>query len=429
MIEPVVLVVGAGLAGLSAAAEIAGAGLRVLVVEQAAAPGGAIHRQPLPGIAHPAASPAHRRRWAELSADVRARGDRIQIWFGCRFAGLDHEGMALLTGARNAFLRPRALVIATGATERVRPRPGWALPNVMTAGALQIRTKTLGKAPDGRILLGGSGPLLLAAGAELVRGGNPPVAIVEAGRPFRHLIGSLGLPLPYLREAASYMATLLRARVPILTGAEIVRIAEKAGALAVQVEASSGGRVFEADLIGLHDGIGANNHYAAASNIPVIRAGDCREALGARAAFADGRAAGAALAAELTGTAPASLRNSRSIERERRAQQRLARIFGHDAQTRLAALPDDTVICRCENRTVGDLRALGPAPTDRDLRLHGRFAMGACQGRFCTEWVRALTDPSRAGSPLGAVRLPAHPIAIADLLDAGDIADNPSTGE
>ncbi|MBZ0162729.1 MAG: NAD(P)/FAD-dependent oxidoreductase [Notoacmeibacter sp.] len=429
MNEPVVLVVGAGLAGFSAAAEIAGAGLRVLVVEQAAAPGGAIHRQPLPGIAYPVASAVHRRRWTQVTASVRAQGDRIEIRYGCRFAGLDHEGTALLTGARNALVRPRALVIATGAAERVRPRPGWTLPNVMTAGALQIRTKTLGKAPDGRILLGGSGPLLLAAGAELVKGGNPPVAIIEAGRPFRHVIGSLGLPLPYLREAAGYMATLLRARVPVLTGTEIVRIEKRSGALTLHVESSSGGRTFDGDLIGLHDGIRASDHYAAASSIPVMRAGDCREALGARAALADGRAAGAALVAELTGTVPASAKDSSRIERERRAQRRLARIFGHDGSARLAALPADTVICRCENRTVGDLRALGPVPTDRDLRLHGRFAMGACQGRFCTEWVRALTDPSHAGSPLGAVRLPAHPIAIADLLDAGGIADNPSTGE
>lgn len=429
MSEPVVLVVGAGLAGFSAAAEIAGAGLSVLVVEQAAAPGGAIHRQPLPGIARPAVSPAHRRRWAEVSAAVRAQGDRIRVWYGCRFAGLDHEGTALLTGARNAFLRPRALLVATGATERVRPRPGWTSPNVMTAGALQILTKTTGKASAGRILLGGSGPLLLAAGAELAKGGNPPIAIVEAGRPFRHVVQSLGLPLPYLREAAGCMATLLRARVPILTGAEIARIESRGDALAVEVETSSGSRVLECDRIGLHDGIRPNNAGPATAAIPVVHAGDCRETLGARAALADGRAAGAALVAELSAAAPSGANFGRRIERERRAQQRLTRIYSHDAESRLAALPDNTVICRCENRTAGDLRALGPAPTDRDLRLHGRFAMGGCQGRFCTDWVRALTGPSQPGSPLGAVRLPVRPIAIADLIGAEDFPDTYSTGE
>lgn len=44
-----VLVVGAGLAGMSAAVELARAGLPVLMVDQAQAAGGAIHRQPLPG--------------------------------------------------------------------------------------------------------------------------------------------------------------------------------------------------------------------------------------------------------------------------------------------------------------------------------------------------------------------------------------------
>ncbi|NCO17475.1 MAG: oxidase, partial [Alphaproteobacteria bacterium] len=83
-------------------------------------------------------------------------------------------------------------------------------------------------------------------------------------------------------------------------------------------------------------------------------------------------------------------------------------------------LPDDTVICRCEMRTLADLRALGPAPTARALRLDGRFAMGACQGRFCAEWVGRIIAPTTAPQPIGATRWPTRPIAVADLLAASE---------
>ena len=78
------------------------------------------------------------------------------------------------------------------------------------------------------------------------------------------------------------------------------------------------------------------------------------------------------------------------------------------------------MLCRCENRTAGDLRALGDDPTDRELRLRGRFAMGRCQGRFCGEWVRRLQGDDPADAPLGAVRLPVRPLPLADLIDAGE---------
>ena len=83
-------------------------------------------------------------------------------------------------------------------------------------------------------------------------------------------------------------------------------------------------------------------------------------------------------------------------------------------------LPGDTVICRCEARTVNDLRALGPEPTDRQLRLDGRFSMGPCQGQLCAEWTARLAAPDTPKPRLGAPRWPARPIAIADLLAAPD---------
>jgi hypothetical protein len=374
-----------------------------------------VHRQPLPGV-RSTATGAQAHRWSRLIAEVLAQA--IPIRCGTRFGGVDHTGEALLTGALSTLIRPRAIVLATGARESVQPRPGWTLPGVMTAGAIQSRIKTLAEPPQGRVLLAGSGPLLLAVGAELCRLGRPPVAIIEAARPLFNP-ASLALPLPYLTEAATYLSQLLRARVPLYFGAHLTEITQTNGPLLAQIDTSKGPRSFATDVIGLHDGIRPNDAGLTDCDvIPTLRLGDCREALGARAAFADGIAGGQRLAADLLGRTPPP--PSADVQRQRAAQARLVRIYAHDGLTRLAKIPAETVICRCENRTLADLRALGSAPTDRALRLDGRFAMGACQGRFCTEWVGRLCDPMAAPKPIGAPRWPSRPISVADLLATSD---------
>jgi D-hydroxyproline dehydrogenase subunit alpha len=418
MTEGQILVVGAGLAGVGAAVELARAGQNVLVVDRAPRAGGAIHRQPLPGRA---AISSHAARWDGLMAEAQALP--ITWAFETTFAGLDHNDTALLTGARNRLLRPAALVLALGAREAVRPRTGWTLPNVTTAGAVQIELKTLSVAPQGRLLLAGSGPLLLAVAAQMTRLGNPPVAVIESGAPFAHPRLSLGLPLGYLREAVGYLTTLLRARVPILTRAEVLAIRPEAAALSVEIATPKGPRRFTVDRVGLHDGIRKNDAGVTAScHIPVLPLGDCAEVLGARAALAAGRAGGRALARALAEGTPCGPVTSPTLSRERAAQTRLARIYAHDGMTRLNDLPGDTVLCRCEGRRLDDLRALGTAPRVRELRLMGRFGMGACQGRSCGEWVARMTAADRnippTENPLGQPRWPLAPLAIADLIAA-----------
>lgn len=417
MADAAVLIVGAGLAGLSAAISLAKAGISVRVVDRAPRPGGAIHRQPLPGVRSIATS-AQARRWAGVMAQVERHRARIEILCETGFGGLDYHGVALLTGKGVALFHPRALVLATGARERVQPRAGWTLPGVTTAGALQSGMKTTAEAPKGRILLAGSGPLLLAVGAELARLGSPPVAVVEAGRPFSHPLTAMRLPWSYLTEAALYLARLRAAGVPVLTGHHLTGITAEGQALAAQIEGPKGSRSLRVDRIGLHDGIAPNDlGVPDCPAIPVVRLGDCREALGARAALADGLAGGERLAALLLGDSPALA--TPKVDRERVAQGDLAQIYAHDGLKYLATQPAETVLCRCENRSLADLRALGPDPTPRQLRLDGRFAMGACQGRFCAEWVGRLALPDHAPlMRIGADRWPAQPFAIADLVDA-----------
>jgi hypothetical protein len=409
-----IIVLGAGPAGMAAAVTLAEAGQRVLVVDQGAAPGGAVHRAPLPGVTA-LGLPAHKRRWSALMARAARQAARIEVACDTRCSGVDATGAVLLSGGLTRLVRPRGVILAPGARERVLPRPGWTLPGVVTAGAIQTGLKTTGQPPAGRILLAGSGPFLLAVGAELTALGTPPVAIIEAAQPLKP--AALGLPLSYWAEATRYRLRLAAAGVRVLTGARLDAIAP---GLVAHVTTRHGRRNLQVDLIGLHDGVASNDTgLGAPCAIPVMRAGDGREVLGARAAMLDGTRAGLAMLATLAGQ-PIP-KEPTALIRQRRAQARLARLYAHDETDALNALPQDTILCRCEGRTKGDLDALGRAPTARDLRLTGRFGMGACQGRFCAEWVAHFSKAPDLGRP----RLPLRPIAIADLLavpttDIGD---------
>lgn len=428
------LVVGGGPAGIAAAVELAASGLSVTLCEQGAQVGGALHRRPAGAAAPKGVARSVARQWRRLSAALAASA--VSVRPRHVFLGIDADGLALMEDRAAGSLvamAPAAVVLAVGAVEKVLPRPGWQLPGVGTAGSLQVMMKETGRAPSGRILVAGNGPLTLALAAQLARRGNAPVAVVESGDPLRAALKGLGLVAHPGRalEAAGYMARLVLAGVPWRRGATITAI-ERRGAALVAAVTRADGRVehIEADRIALHDGIRPNAFGLAGVRLSgprphVVHAGDCREALGNRAAEADGRLAARRVLAALGGDAAAVAAVEKSIAGERRLQALLADMFAPVDPDALARLPDETVLCRCEGGTVGDLRALlgGPdAPSPRELRLNGRFAMGACQGRFCADSVARLTAtlaPGREPFPtedLTGRRWPVRPVSIASVV-------------
>lgn len=438
MLEPEVLVIGGGPAGVAAAAELAELGFTVLLVEQRDRLGGAIHRayagagrNPLPVAGQ------HRRNWQRLQQRLRQAGARISTRLETVYLGVDGNACFLLDDRRAGrviSVRPQATVLALGAFEVVWPRPGWELPGVTTVGAMQLQLKETGEPPAGSILVAGNGPLPLALAAQLSVAGNPPRAVLESGQPvraaLRHLSAACnGLRAPrQVAEAIGYGWRLWQAGVPYRTGATVVAIEAAAPGLLVTCQRANGAlEHYRVRHLALHDGLACNPSGLPApdaAGLCVIRAGDGREVLGAAGAQHDGHRAAQWVARQLGRPARPASATEQPLAAARRTQQALATLFRASAP--LSPAPE-TVICRCEGLRRADFDALQGAPSTREIRLVGRFGMGLCQGRFCAHAVQALAAQAGlaldADAPLGTgARWPLRPVSLAALAAYDDNA-------
>jgi thioredoxin reductase len=448
VIAPDVLVIGGGAAGLSAAIAARAAGASVAVLDERRVGGGQYYKQAADGTL----LDAQQAEGAELLRAAEASGAEIlggvEIWGA--FDGLlflaEHEGAALVA-------RPRSAIVATGAYERPLMVPGWTLPGVMTTGAAQTLWRSYRTLPGRRVAVCGSGPLNLQVALELARGGADVRLVAErAAAPATRPLAALGLALagPRLTLAGLGMVRGLRALgVPVLNRTELVSVATEGEALAARFRTSDGDeRSVTVDALCMNAGfepqnellrlLGAAMRYDPAvghlrcqrsetmeTTVPgLFAAGDCAGLGGAPAARAEGRIAGrAAAAAAGHGDAYDNFADARELARHRRFQARLWRL--HDIAPRLPTdLSDETILCRCEEITLGLLRAgMAEQPGHvGTLKRATRVGMGRCQGRYCGP-VAARMVAAATGRPVEdlsffAPRVPVKPVAIATILAA-----------
>ncbi len=400
-----VLVVGAGPAGMAAAVAAAPSGASVVVIDDNPAPGGQIWRDG-PGAALPPVA----RQWR----DALARHANIRVRSGTRVVAVPAPGELLLEDADGATrMRWRKLILCTGARELLLPFPGWTLPGVTGAGGLQALIKAGLPVEGERIVVAGSGPLLLAAAATARAAGAKVLRIAEqasfasVARFGASLVRWPGKAVQAVTLAdACYRTSTHIVSVQGSTQVESVRLRQGTREVEIACERVACGfgltpNTQLGQLLGCaltRQGLSVDALQA--TRVPgVYAAGECTGFGGSERALAQGIIAGHA--------AVGNEREARSHEGERARWN----AFAVQLHRSFALAPDiktmprpDTLVCRCEDVPFA---ALAACTGWTDAKLHRRCGMGACQGRVCGDAAQFLFGwaPPVPRSPLSPVRI------------------------
>ncbi|MCG7391596.1 FAD-dependent oxidoreductase [Microvirga sp. ACRRW] len=411
-----VVIVGGGPAGIRAASILVEAGLKPILVNETKQAGGQGYRAPAKSLALDikALMGSEAGKYQRLHTLFASLQERIDYRPGTLVWGTHEKVLHTLCDGVAGTIPYDALILATGATDRIMPLPGWTLPGVFTLGGAQVILKDQGCLIGNRVVFLGSSPLLFLAALQYHKSGASVAAVVDT-TPLsakRAAIRDLAASPRTLARGMLYRTALHMAGIPIIDGAaplgidgtdhvEGVRIKDRRGRerfIACDAVAYGYGLKPETQLAEL---AGARFQFDpdfrlwlpetdadGRAGADLYLAGDGAAIGGADAAEASGALAAYALLADTGRPQPESalapLR--KEIERLRRFQRGLAKAFAWPVE-QAAALSDETIVCRCEAVTVGEIRAavrapLGPREVNR-VKAVTRCGMGRCQGRFC----------------------------------------------
>jgi NADPH-dependent 2,4-dienoyl-CoA reductase/sulfur reductase-like enzyme len=413
-----VIVIGAGPAGIAAATTAAEHGSSVILLDDNAAPGGQIWRG---GPRNSAAKHTDPDKKLEALARLNRSGARIlsaHRVFEANPAGwlsALREEVSNSSATRFAFDK---LVLATGARERFLPFPGWTLPGVFGVGGLQALAQGGLPVRGKRIVIAGTGPLLLAVAAHLKQRGAHFSLIAEQA-PASRLIrfaGSLASHPGKLCQGLAYRTALWK--TPYRTGCwPTAALANGSGNTLRAVVLSNGLRTWEepCDLLACGFHLVPNTELATLLGCALrgsFVAVDSSQRTSLRNVFCAGEPTGIAgleaalLQGEIAGLACAG-QSTEQLERRaataHRFAERLEQAFALRPELRSLAAAQ-TIVCRCEDVP---LSKLSDCDSWRDAKLQTRCGMGPCQGRVCGPIVHTLF-----GWSPDSVRQPVFPVPL-----------------
>ena len=414
-----IVVVGAGPAGLAAAAAAASAGRKVAVLDDNPGVGGQIWRS---GTERSAPDHARERAIASFHASGAVLFTGFQVVEAVASPGSLRAWSP--TEQRLDIFHFQSLVIATGARERFLPFPGWTLPGVFGAGGLQALARSGYDLRRKRVVVAGTGPLLLAVAAHLKQDGAEIVTIAEQAS---------------IRQLSRFANSLFRRPGKVLQGlrlrAELSDVSYRTGCWVTAAEGSNtvaavsltdGSRTWSeaCDMLACGFHLVPNTELASLLGCRVTEAGvhvDADQQTSVPGIYCAGEPTGVAGldAATVQGKIAGLCAAGRSADAARVHRRRDAEAAFGRAMTRAFTLRPEvlkladptTIVCRCEDVPLGALQhSVTPLRSWTDAKLQTRCGMGPCQGRICGPALEAIF-----GWRNTSVRPPLFPVPISAL--------------
>lgn len=448
-----IIVVGAGPAGMAAAIAASRHGAKTLVLDEQRVPGGQIYR---------AVESTKARKRPELGESYQAGLELAEAFRECDAEyvsqatvwQLSRDGdLGYSADGAARIVHGRQVILATGAQERPFPVPGWTQAGVMTAGAAQILLKESGIGVENAVIAG-TGPLLYLIAHQYLEFGIPIKAFIDLTprknylRAVRHLPGALG-GIARIAEGWRWKRRIANSGTQYISGADDIRIEGEGTATGLAYRRNGGWTEIACDHVLLHQGVVPNVNLSMAAGCEsrwneellcwTIRVDDWfQSSLSNIAVTGDGTSISGAIAAEHSGhiaalgalerlgkldpaTRDRLARPHRGVlAKERRLRPFLDTLFRPADNFRIPRA-SDTVVCRCEEITAGDIRdvvEIGCAGPNQ-LKSFCRCGMGPCQGRFCGLTVSELIADV-TGAPVSDVgyyrlRPPVKPLHLSEL--------------
>jgi thioredoxin reductase/bacterioferritin-associated ferredoxin len=431
--NPELIVIGAGPGGIAAAIEAVRAGVSVKILDENAKPGGRIYGQLNDGLklVNSRFLGPDYNKGKVLLAEFDAFREKIDYLHDALvFGTFENRVIALHQAGIGQRLSFNKLVVATGAYDRPVPFPGWTLPGVLTAGGAQTLLKMQRVLPGRNILFAGTGPLQLVVANQVLDGGGRVEAILEAGEigNWLKLLKGFSRNWGFLSDGLQYMRAIRKAGVPLLRRHIILEArgngqVEEAVIAGVDkdwraVEKSR--RILKVDTICLGYGLvpsveltrlaGCEHRYVPdiggwiplrneemETSVPgVFAVGDGAGVAGSAMAMLEGRIAGISIARSLGCISSKEARRRKKpylsdMKKMGCLRDALDRI-SHPRPGLFELAHDDTIICRCEELTLGDIKsAIGSGTIEmNELKRMTRMGMGRCQGRMCAPAVQEI---------------------------------------
>ena len=454
------IIIGAGPAGLGAACEACIHGLSVIVLDEQPGPGGQIFRS----IEHltPKAMRILGKEYAhgrKLATNFRQLD--IEYISGAKVWQIESGRIISysINGASHQ-IQAKAILIATGAMERPVPIPGWVLPGVMGAAAADVIFKSSRMVPAKRVVLAGSGPLLYIVATRMIAAGADIRALIDTTdrKNYRKAICFLPKALraiEYLLKGLGMLQQIRKSRIPIYKQARHISACGHNHIEKVAFEHSGKAMEIPTDTLFLHEGVIPNTQLARLikcdhewdavqhywrpvidewghSNVDGIYiAGDTAGISGAEVAECAGHLSALAVASRLGSISKKEKEDLAAFYRKKTNRIQSVRPFldylYRPSPWALVPKNDETVVCRCEEVTAGQIRdavklgSLGPS----QVKSYTRCGMGPCQGRTCGHTVSEIIadELKKQVAEVGYyhVRPPIKPITLGELADLKQI--------